>query len=137
MAEPLSLKDLRSQKARLVDQLGSLGEFRPGSLVSSYRSCGKPHCHCARQGDPGHGPSWSVTRKVGGKTVTRVVSTQALDTVRAQIDQYHRFQQIVDQLVETNVKICDALLRSNDEQDSEGAEKRGCAARSRPKSRPS
>ncbi len=51
--------------------LGAVGELRPGALVGRYRPCGKPTCHCAQPGDPGHGPCWSLTRVVGGKTVTR------------------------------------------------------------------
>jgi len=137
MADTLSLKELRSQKERLLDQLGSLAEFRPGSLVSSYRKCGKPQCHCAREGDPGHGPSWAVTRKVAGKTVTKVVDAQTLEAVRGEIAEYHRFQQIVHELVETNVKICNVLLEAEGEDDPEGVEKRGSTARSRRKSRPS
>lgn len=138
MAEILSLEDLRARKARLLDQLSSLAELRSGSLVSSYRKCGKSRCHCSREGDPGHGPSWLVTRKVEGKTVTKVVDARSVDVVRAQIDEYHRLQRIVHEFVETNVKICDVLLEADGEigDDPERAEKRGSAARSRRNSKP-
>ena len=137
MADTVSLEELRSRKVRLLDQLGSLAELRPGSLVSSYRKCGKPQCHCSREGDPGHGPIWLLTRKLEGKTVSKVVDAQALDVVRAQIDEYHRLQDVVRELVETNVKICDAMLAGETEDDPERAEKRGSKARSPRKSKPS
>ena len=59
-------------------QLASLGDLRPGSLVARFK-CGKPNCHCAAEGAPGHGPSWSLTRGVRGKTVTRVIPADAVD----------------------------------------------------------
>jgi hypothetical protein len=139
MADLSTLSELREQRSALVRRLVSLSEFRPGSLVMCYRKCGKPQCHCAREGDPGHGPSWSLTRKVQGKTVTKVIGSQSLEITRRQVAEYHRFQELVHELVETNVKICDALLEAETdlENDPERAEKRGSRTRSRRKSPPS
>ena len=39
--------DARQRRAALCAELASIGEFRPGSLQSRYRRCGKPSCHCA------------------------------------------------------------------------------------------
>lgn len=139
MATSSALTELRDRKAALLDQIVSVADFRPGSLIGRFRKCGKPYCHCAREGDPGHGPSWSLTRAVGGKTVTKIIDAQAVELTKGQIAEYHRFQQIVHELVETNAKICDALLESHgeSENDPEGGEKRGSTARSRRKSKPS
>ena len=75
-----------------------------------YRKCGKPQCHCARDGARGHGPSWSLTRAIKGKTVTKIIPASAVGQTREQIAEYHRFQKVVDELIETNVQICDTLL---------------------------
>jgi hypothetical protein len=56
------LSELSRQRRNLHDQLAALGDLRPGSLTARYRKCGKPTCHCADEGDPGHGPSWSTRR---------------------------------------------------------------------------
>ena len=55
-----------ARRDALPGELAAIGEFPPGSLQSRYRRCGKPTCHCAAQGDPGHGPKWVLTRTVGG-----------------------------------------------------------------------
>ena len=120
-----SLSSLRKRKASLLNKIACLGDFRLGSLTERYRRCGKPRCHCAREDSRGHGPSWSVTRKVAGKTVTKVIKSDAVDVTRGQIDEYHQFQDLVHEFVETNVKICDALLEAESNDDSEGAEKKG------------
>jgi hypothetical protein len=42
--------------------------------------------------------------------VTRIIPAAAVDQTQEQIAEYHRFRQTVDELVETNVLICDTLL---------------------------
>lgn len=127
MSSSLSLASLREQRAALLARIGSIKEFRPGSLVGRYRKCGKPSCHCAREGDPGHGPSWSLTRTVNGKTVTKIIPAEAVETTRMQIERYHEVQRLLHEYTQTNVKICDALLENpGEESDSpERAEKGG------------
>lgn len=123
----LSLQALREHKNALLNQLAAISEFRPGSLVARFRKCGKPTCHCAREGDPGHGPSWSLTRYSGGKTVTKIIPLTHVDATKEQLDRYHEFQQVMHEYVETNVKLCDALLE--DENDGREAEKGGSSQR--------
>lgn len=121
-----SLQALHEHKDSLLQKLAALPEFRPGSLVRRYRKCGKPNCHCAQEGDPGHGPSWSLTRYAEGRTVTKVIPETHAGTTNEQIERYHEFQRVMHEFVETNVKICDALLKpSQNEDDGREAEKRG------------
>ena len=61
---------LEQRRGELKAKLAQVGDLRPGSLVERYRRCGKAGCHCAARGAEGHGPSLSLTRAVGGKTVT-------------------------------------------------------------------
>jgi len=129
MNPSLPLADLREQRAELVGQIACIEDFRPGSLVGRYRKCGKPTCHCAQEGDRGHGPSWSLTRAVKGKTVTKIVRSDAVEATREQIGRYHELQRLVHQFTEVNVKICDVLLDSDlhEPDRSHGAEKGGSA----------
>jgi hypothetical protein len=96
-------------KARLVE----IGDMRPGSLVERFRKCGKPACHCAERGAPGHGPCYSLTHAVDGKTVTRVIPKGvAVEHTRQQIAEYHRFRDLVRELITVSEQICDAQLPS-------------------------
>jgi hypothetical protein len=104
------LHRLQDKREGLLSGLMAFKGFRQGSLVERYRKCGKPSCHCARSGAKGHGPSWSLTRAIGGKTVTKIIPASAVEQTKEQIAEYHRFQRVVDELVETNVLICDTLL---------------------------
>ena len=118
------LSELRGKKEQILSEIINLSDFRPGSLVERYRRCGKPYCHCAKPGAKGHGPSYSLTRSVKGKTITKIIPKDAVETTRRQIQEYHRFREAVGKLVDTNEKICDAQLKAG-EKASREAEKKG------------
>lgn len=106
-----SLEQLETKREGLINELTQLGDMRPGSLVSRFRKCGKSSCHCAQPASEGHGPSWSLTRSVEGKTVTKVIPRgSAVEQTKAQIAKYRRFRKLVQELIELNVQICDQKL---------------------------
>jgi len=102
-----SLTDLERERAKLLEQFLSLGDFRRGSITASVRLCGKPTCHCAKPNDPGHEPQFRMTRKVNGRTVNESFPTPAaLRKAQREVAQFQRFQQLGQQLVAINQKIC-------------------------------
>lgn len=104
--------------------------MRPGSLVPRFRKCGKPTCHCAKIGAKGHGPSYSLTHPVAGKTVTRIIPAgAAVDRARKQIAEYHRFRQLVVQLTTVSEQICDLELRQAEPDDTKKNDARRPARR--------
>ena len=112
MSTSFGLTALQRQRDELKSQLSQIGEMRPGSLVARFRKCGKPTCHCAKKGAKGHGPSHSLTWPVAGKTVTRIIPAgAAVEQTRQQLEEYHRFRQLVQQLLAVSEQICDWQLR--------------------------
>lgn len=106
---PDSLTALEAQRTALKLQISELGDMRTGSITTTGGRCGNPRCHCHNDGDPGHGPFYRLTRKVGGKTVTETFSTPAaLHKAQKEIAEYHRFRDLSRDLVEVNEKICSA-----------------------------
>ena len=102
---------LLRRRQQLLQALLEIGDLRPGSLMARYRRCGKPNCHCAQPGARGHGPSFSLTRRVAGKTVTKIIPPgPAVDRTREQIDEYRRLRSLVKELVEVSEQICQAQL---------------------------
>ncbi len=133
------VEQLRRQRDELKARVAEVGDLRPGSLVERYRRCGKAACHCAGKGMAGHGPSWSLTREVGGKTVTRVIPAGAVAQTREQIAEHRRFRALVRELVETSEQLCDVKLEAgkatSDEAAKKGGSKKPSTRRSRPRSR--
>jgi hypothetical protein len=85
----------------------TLGDLRPGSICAVARRCGKPTCHCAKPNDLGHDPQVRLTRKVRGKTIAESFpSPAAWHKAQAEIEEYHRFQQLSSQLLNVSERIC-------------------------------
>src|SRR5438132_12885086 len=103
-----SLTDLEARRAELFRQLVNIGDFRRGSLTTTSGKCGKPTCHCAKLGDPGHGPNHRLTRKVKGKTITETfVSPARLRKAEREVAEFHHFQQLCEEVVVVSEKICE------------------------------
>lgn len=116
---------LEQRRREIRAEIASIGDLRPGSLIPRFRKCGKPNCHCAQEGDPGHGPSWSLTRSVEGKTVTKIIPPDAVDRTKKQIDEYQRLRKLTAELVEVSVGLCDAQL--SDRKGAAEAAKKGAS----------
>jgi hypothetical protein len=107
-----TLEQLEAERERLKHKLAQVEDMRPGSLVERFRKCGKATCHCAQPPSEAHGPSWSLTRAVGGKTVTKVIPPgSGVEQTKAQIAEYRRFRKLVRELIELSVQVCDQKLR--------------------------
>ena len=104
---PESLPELERERAKLLEQLLSLGDFRPGSITASVRRCGKPSCHCAKPSDLGHQPQFRMSRKVNGKTVNESFATPAtLRKAQREVAEFQRWQELGQQLLAINQEIC-------------------------------
>lgn len=109
MSHPSQLEVLQAKREQLKARLAEIGDMRPGSLVERFRKCGKPTCHCAEKDAPGHGPCYSLTHAVAGKTLTRVIPKGvAVEHTRQQIAEYHRFRDLVREMIKVSEQICDA-----------------------------
>ncbi|MCY4610535.1 MAG: hypothetical protein OXC38_02340 [Gammaproteobacteria bacterium] len=125
MSAPSPLSALARQREQIQQALLRLGNFRQGSLASQYRKCGKPGCHCARDGDPGHGPHWVVTRTVDGKTRSQAIPKSAVGVTRTQLTRYQKFRDLMRQWTEVDSRICEERLKHGE---PETPEKRGLSS---------
>jgi hypothetical protein len=106
---PESLAALEQQRSRILTQILELGDFRSGSITAINGRCGKPNCHCHQPNQPGHGPNFRLTRKVNGKTVSESFPSAAeLHKAQREVEAFHRFRQLSQELLELNERICRA-----------------------------
>jgi hypothetical protein len=102
-----SLATLEQRRAGILTQILELGDFRSGSITAIQGRCGKANCHCHQPGQPGHGPNFRLTRKVNGKTVSESFSSPAeLRKAQQEVEAFHRFRQLSQQLLAVNERIC-------------------------------
>ena len=106
---PDSLAALEQQRSQILALILELGDFRSGSITPISGRCGKPNCRCHQPGQPGHGPNYRLTRKVNAKTVSETFSSNAeLHKAQREVETFHRFRELSQQLLEVNEKICRA-----------------------------
>jgi hypothetical protein len=120
-----SLQALREKRDQLAASLGRVEDLRPGFLTARFRKCGKPNCHCAQKDSPGHGPSFSLTHRIAGKTVTQVIPQgPAVERAKAQIAEYHRFRKLVRELIVVSEQICSTQVRDGEAHPASEAKKK-------------
>jgi hypothetical protein len=104
-----SLAVLEQQRSRILVQILELGDFRGGSITAINGRCGKPNCRCHQPNQPGHGPNFRLTRKVDGKTVSESFASAAeLRKAQREVETFHRFRQLSQELLEVDETICQA-----------------------------
>ena len=95
----------QAQLERIRTELASLGPCLPGSVVVRTGRCGKPACSCHAHPPRLHGPFRSWTRKVAGKTATRLLSPEQLEAYQPLLDNHRRLKALVHELEELSVAI--------------------------------
>ena len=106
---PESLSDLEQQRRAIFQQILQLPDFRSGSITATRGTCGKPTCRCHQPHQPGHGPNYRLTRKLKGKTVSETFASPAeLHKAQREVEAYHRFRQLAQELLNINERICRA-----------------------------
>jgi hypothetical protein len=94
------------KRQQLLDQLPDLREVLRGSLITRYRRCGRSNCHCARPGDPGHGPAYSLMVTVtSGKTLEVYVTREQKADVEAWISNFNKAREILEEISSINRRL--------------------------------
>jgi hypothetical protein len=81
---------------KLATDLTDAKPMRRGSLSERTIKCSKPGCACAKDSAARHGPYYSLTHAVGGKTHSRFLNPEQADLARQQIDAGREFRSRVD-----------------------------------------
>ena len=110
MLSDMDVDVLESRRKEIQRELALIGDLRPGSLFERYRKCGKPGCHCAAEGDSGHGPNRVLTARVNGKPLTRAIPRDAVALTRAQIAECKRLRALTAELIEVSEGLCQSRL---------------------------
>src|SRR6266566_5938550 len=125
---------------QLATDLADAAPMRRGSLSERTIKCSKPGCACAQDPKARHGPYYSLTHAVGGKTHSRFLTAEQADLVRQQIDAGRRFRGRVDALWEASEQWADsqlADLSASSGEAKKGGSRRISKTKSSRKSKPS
>lgn len=97
-------KRLLEQRQILTSGLPSFAEIVRGSLVTRYRRCGKPTCHCVKS--RGHGPAhYLVVTLKPGKTEQILLSEEMLPVARQFLNNYKRWWATLEKVSAVNRRL--------------------------------
>ena len=91
----------RRRLLREIAQLADVAVF--GTISETYRTCGRPGCHCQQRGGAKHGPHLNVSyRGADGKTTGYYVPKGAEDATRHGVAAWQRLQTCLRELAALN-----------------------------------
>ena len=98
------IKKLFERRERLASALPPFAEMVRGSLVTRYRRCGKPTCHCMK--GQGHGPAhYLVVTLKRGKTQQILLSEEMLPVAQQYLNNYKRWWTAVEKVSALNRRL--------------------------------
>jgi hypothetical protein len=118
--------DVPSSVRELAAVLSQPKPMRRGSVSERTMKCGKAGCPCQKDPKARHGPYYSLTRPLAGKTHSRYLSPEQAELAQQQIEQGHTFLEQMEQYREACEQWADAQLEPSPAASKEAAEKGGC-----------
>lgn len=98
-------------RRRILKELSTSGLALHGSVEVRSTRCGNSGCSCHGKPPKLHGPYIVWTRKVKGRTVTRVLDEEQFAAYRPLMESSRRVRQLVDELHELTLEIVEADAR--------------------------
>src|SRR6266496_5776257 len=86
----------------------AVGPALPGTLTVRAYACGKPNCRCHADPPRLHGPYAEWTRKIGGKTVTRRLTSEQVTAWQPLFDNARKLRTLLAELQELTLQIIEA-----------------------------
>lgn len=106
MPQPAPQDHRRAQA--LLAQIGQLGFCLPGTLTERYTRCSSSGCRCKASPPALHGPYYSWTRKINGKTVTRTLTPEQARRYQPWFDDARQLRALAAELEALSLKLAQA-----------------------------
>jgi hypothetical protein len=88
----------QAQAARIARDLAQISFALPGTLTERLTRCGRANCRCHADPPALHGPYHQWTRKIGGRTVTRLLTDDQLADYGPWLDNERRLRSLIAEL---------------------------------------
>ena len=95
---------LRQRRRDLVRDLPPIEQVLRGSLIETYKRCGRPNCHCAD--GPGHGPKRYLSiSQPGGRPHRGYVPNATHLRVVQYITNFRKLRDMLDEICAINAEL--------------------------------
>lgn len=99
MTTPTPDRATRRARQRIARELARIDYALPGSVVERMMRCGSPRCARCKTDPPQlHGPYIQWSRKVNGKTVSKMLSPEQAARYQPWLDNARQLRELVTEL---------------------------------------
>lgn len=107
----VSTESLEKRIQKIKQEIGEVGDLRPGTLSQQYNVCGSPGCQCKASPSIKHGPYYQISFTRHGKSSSQFVREEDLKDVQQQLDNYRRLRALVDEWISLSAQLSTLRLR--------------------------
>lgn len=107
-----TIEQLEQRHRDLLRQIAESGLVLRGTIGTYWTRCGSSRCPCATDRAARHGPYSIWTRKVAGKTVTRMLSDHQAARLRPWTQNMRRLDRLLKKLQELGLRAAQAVPRA-------------------------
>ena len=104
-------ESLEKRIQKIKQQIGELGDLRPGALSQQYNVCGSAGCQCKASPPIKHGPYYQISFKRHGKSSSQFVREEDLNEVQHQLENYRTLRELVDEWITLSAQLSTLRLR--------------------------
>jgi hypothetical protein len=102
MSSP-QIVQLLTQRSSLLEELSTLSHLIHGSGFMRFAICSRPTCSC--HAGRRHGPRYYLVIHEKGRQRQKYVPNAQVPAAKDGIEQYHRLQEIVDEITRINLAL--------------------------------
>lgn len=93
---------------RIKAQLADIDLVLPGTVLRRETQCGRANCRCHADPPQLHGPYWWWTRRVQGKTVTKILPDDLYEDYRHGFESERRARALLAELAALSIDVIEA-----------------------------
>lgn len=101
-----------AERRRLAAQLLDVDYIWHGSVTRRFQTCGQSSCRCHQNADARHGPYAHWTTKIGGKTVSRLLTAAEADLYESWIKNRRHIERTIAELKKVSAKVAPLILET-------------------------
>ena len=92
------------RRSQLASQIAQIDAALPGSITIRSARCGKPACRCKADPPQLHGPYIQWTRKINGRTRTRLLTPAQHDRYKPWFENAQRIRALLTELEQLSLQ---------------------------------
>ena len=111
MSTRQKIESINQKIGKLKKEISSIDYILRGTINKKYLKCGKKQCICHQDPNKLHGPYYLFTKKVKGKTVSKLYSKEKAFFLNVYLKKYNDVIKIIRKISELSEQAIQILVK--------------------------